>query len=87
MSQKKYSYVEEWFVRQETNAVISYTFLLSYSIQQTPITGIVTSSDDQQPLQGVSVTVKGTSTGTTTGGTGAFSLNAPADATLVFSFV
>ncbi|MBL7699106.1 MAG: SusC/RagA family TonB-linked outer membrane protein [Chitinophagaceae bacterium] len=58
------------------------------AFQQTPITGKVTSGDDQQPLQGVSVTVKGTNTGTATNEAGTFTINAdPSSATLIFSFV
>lgn len=40
-----------------------------------------------QGLPGVSVIVKGTTTGTTTDGDGFYKFNAPDDATLVFSFV
>ncbi|MBW6479763.1 MAG: TonB-dependent receptor [Bacteroidales bacterium] len=51
------------------------------------INGIVTSSDGQ-PLPGVTVVVKGTTTGTVTNDNGEFSLSIPATAeTLVFSFV
>lgn len=57
------------------------------AFQQTPITGTVVSGDDQQPLQGVSVTVRGTNIGTTTNAAGVYSLNADPNATLVFSFV
>src|SRR5687768_10323131 len=53
-----------------------------------PIRGTVTSSADQQPLQGVSVTIKGTNTGTATDAGGNFSFaNVDGNATLVFSFV
>jgi TonB-linked SusC/RagA family outer membrane protein len=53
-----------------------------------PVRGRVTSSTDQRPLDGVSVTIKGTSIGTTTDANGNFSLsNVDNDATLVFSFV
>ncbi|MFV0377039.1 MAG: SusC/RagA family TonB-linked outer membrane protein [Mangrovibacterium sp.] len=39
------------------------------------------------PLPGVSIVVKGTTNGTLTNSDGVFSLNAPEDATLVFSFI
>ncbi|QKZ14707.1 SusC/RagA family TonB-linked outer membrane protein [Spirosoma sp. KUDC1026] len=53
------------------------------------ITGRVTSADDQQPLPGVSILIKGSSTGTTTREDGTYSLNVsnPASATLAFSFI
>jgi TonB-linked SusC/RagA family outer membrane protein len=53
-----------------------------------PISGKVTSSNDQQPLEGVSVTIKGTNTGTSTDASGQYSFaNVDANGTLVFSFV
>jgi TonB-linked SusC/RagA family outer membrane protein len=53
-----------------------------------PIRGKVLSANDQQPLPGVSVTIKGSSTGTATDAEGNFSFaNVDNNATLVFSFV
>ncbi|MCW9707993.1 SusC/RagA family TonB-linked outer membrane protein [Fodinibius salsisoli] len=51
------------------------------------ITGKVINTTNQQPLPGVNITVKGTSSGTTTNTNGAFEITAPDDATLVFSFI
>ncbi|WP_460501899.1 SusC/RagA family TonB-linked outer membrane protein, partial [Hymenobacter agri] len=51
------------------------------------ISGIVTSSTDQSPLPGVTVLVKGTTNGSTTGSDGRYSLSAEPGATLVFSFI
>jgi TonB-dependent starch-binding outer membrane protein SusC len=57
------------------------------SQQRKQISGTVT-GPDEQPIPGVSVVVKGTTTGITTGMSGEFTLDIPADAqTLVFSFV
>ena len=50
------------------------------------VTGKVTNSK-AEPLAGVSVTVKGTSTGTSTGVDGSYSIDVPQNGTLVFSFV
>ena len=62
--------------------------LLSFNgFAQTQITGKVVAASDQTSLPGVSVLVKGTSTGTVTNVDGAYALNVPKDATLVFSFV
>ncbi|QHT69969.1 SusC/RagA family TonB-linked outer membrane protein [Rhodocytophaga rosea] len=55
--------------------------------QDRAITGKVTSADDGSTLPGVNVLVKGTTTGTTTNAEGDYSISAPANATLVFSFV
>jgi TonB-linked SusC/RagA family outer membrane protein len=53
-----------------------------------PVKGTVTSTADQQPLAGVSVTIKGTTIGTATDDAGNYSFNnVENNATLVFSFV
>lgn len=58
------------------------------SAQNKTLTGTVISSEDNQPLPGVNVIVKGTTMGTITDFDGNFSLSVPADAeTLVFSFM
>ncbi|RRB07710.1 SusC/RagA family TonB-linked outer membrane protein [Larkinella rosea] len=51
------------------------------------ITGKVTASTDGQALPGVSILVKGTTSGTTTDASGKFSLSAGKSGTLVFSFI
>ncbi|MBF9220219.1 SusC/RagA family TonB-linked outer membrane protein [Hymenobacter ruricola] len=51
------------------------------------ISGLVTSGTDQSPLPGVTVLVKGTTTGSTTGADGRYSVQAAPGATLVFSFI
>jgi TonB-linked SusC/RagA family outer membrane protein len=55
--------------------------------QGIPITGKVTSAEDNKPIPGVTILIRGTSTGTTTDINGKYSINAPADGVLVFSFV
>lgn len=56
--------------------------------QERRVTGRVTSSEDSQPLPGVSVIVTGTTLGTTTDATGTYSISVPApDAKLTFSFI
>jgi TonB-linked SusC/RagA family outer membrane protein len=55
--------------------------------QQTGITGTVVSEEDGEPLIGASIIIKGTSTGTVTDIDGKFSLNVPANATLIISYV
>ncbi len=60
--------------------------LLSCSVlAQQRVTGRVTTGDSA--LSGVSVVIKNTSTGTTTDASGAFSINASPNATLVFSSI
>lgn len=55
--------------------------------QNLTITGTVTSSDDGQPLAGVTVLQKGTTNGVATDMRGKYSISVPANATLVFSFL
>src|SRR5262245_49952839 len=56
--------------------------------QNRTLTGKVTDSKDGSPLSGVSVTVKGSSTGVQTDANGNFSISVPSNAkTLVFSYV
>jgi len=67
--------------------LIAVAMMLSLSaLAQTKISGTVT-GEDGQPIPGVSVLVKGTSNGTVTDIDGKYTVNAPADATLEFSFV
>lgn len=57
------------------------------SAQDQSITGTVTSQEDNSPIPGVNVLLKGTTTGAQTDVEGRFSLTIPANATLVFSYV
>lgn len=60
---------------------------LAAAAQTITVKGKITDSRDGSPLPGVSVQVKGTAQGAVSGGDGTFTLNAPREATLVFSFV
>ena len=51
------------------------------------VTGRVTDAETGEPLPGVNIAVQGTTTGTTTDMDGEYSIEAPEDATLAFSFV
>src|SRR5690606_5395754 len=63
-------------------------FGLSSLLAQTKqISGLVTDADDGAPVPGVSVVVKGTTTGTITDSNGNYSLTVPVGEVLVFSFV
>ena len=56
--------------------------------QTTRVTGSVTSAEDNEPVIGASVVVKGTTTGTITAFDGSFSLDVPANAgTLIISYI
>ena len=65
-------------------------FLLgsSAAMAQLTVSGTVTSAVDQAPLPGVSILVKGTSTGTSTDSDGKFTINVPDNSSvLVLSFI
>ena len=55
--------------------------------QNIVVRGKITESGTSDPIPGVNILVKGTSTGTTTDMNGDFSLSTPADAVLVISFI
>lgn len=55
--------------------------------QNHTVTGKVTAKEDGLPLPGVTVSVKGTTTGTQTGANGQFSLSVPDGTTLTFTFI
>ncbi|MGN6605087.1 MAG: SusC/RagA family TonB-linked outer membrane protein [Ginsengibacter sp.] len=59
---------------------------LTYTAVANMVHGKVTNSNGE-PLRGVSVTVKGATTGTSTDGFGNYSIDVPKNATLIFSFV
>ncbi|MDO1448553.1 TonB-dependent receptor [Rhodocytophaga aerolata] len=56
-------------------------------LAQRAVSGKITSSEDNSDLPGVNVLVKGTANGTTTNANGIYSLDVPAQATLVFSYI
>ncbi len=55
--------------------------------QEIEVSGTVTDAQTGEPLPGVNIVVQGTTIGTTTDMDGNYSIEAPEDATLVFSFV
>ena len=55
--------------------------------QDRTISGRLTSNHDGSPLPGVSITIKGTTTGTVTDAEGYYSIKVPIGATLVFAYV
>lgn len=67
--------------------ILMFAFMSITAFAQQRITGTVTDAADGSTLPGVSVVVKGTTTGTITDMNGRYELSAPADGTLVFSFV
>lgn len=69
------------------NLFWAVVFSVHVFAQDKTVSGKVTSSDDGTPLPGVSVSVKGTSKGTTTDAAGIYKISAAPNATLIFSFI
>jgi len=67
--------------------VIASLLFFTANAQSSRFTGKVSSSENNAPLADVSVSVKGTTSGTFTNPNGDFSVTAPLGATLVFSYV
>ncbi len=68
--------------------LLLFTFLLQRLVaQDIPLSGTIISTDDNMPLPGVTIVIKGTTQGTTSDINGKYSIIAPAKGVLVFSFV
>ena len=67
--------------------VIFLPFSATFGQSEIEITGNVSSANESEPLPGVNILVKGTSTGTITDFDGNFKINAAADAVLIFSYI
>ena len=65
-------------------AILCFGFAVAQNVQ---VTGIATAADDGSPMPAVTVSVEGTSIGTTTDLEGAYSISAPSNGSLVFSFM
>lgn len=76
-------------LRTKTLYITAFLLLIAQSVlfaQNIMVKGTV-KSNDGSTLPGVSVVVKGTTTGTATGSDGKYSVSAPSDGTLIFSFI
>jgi TonB-dependent starch-binding outer membrane protein SusC len=67
--------------------VVFLCFLAQFAFAQQRVTGTVSDNTASVGLPGVNVSIKGTSTGTTTNGSGQYTLDVPSGATLVYSFI
>jgi TonB-linked SusC/RagA family outer membrane protein len=74
-------------MRQTILALLFLLFSGALSAQGLQVKGTVKSAEDGEPLPGVSISVRGTAQGVLTDVNGAFTLDVPANSTLVFSFV
>ena len=74
-------------MKKFTGLLVLLLLCVGYGYAQTNrVTGLVTGADNQG-LPGVNVLVGGTTTGTTTDADGKYAINAPGNASLVFSYI
>ncbi|GAB4047819.1 SusC/RagA family TonB-linked outer membrane protein [Spirosoma litoris] len=74
-------------IRWTIAATLLLCLLPGLSALAQTISGRIVSSDDNQPLPGVSIVVKGTNAGTTSRADGTYSINTSSKSTLTFSFI
>lgn len=76
-------------MKQKVLSVLLLCVLLIGSAygQNREVTGTVTSASDGTPMSGVSVRVVGATVATQTGGDGSYSISAPANGALSFSYI
>lgn len=75
-------------IKRLLNFVVGLVFIAAQvHAQQRTLTGKVTSAEDGEPLPGVSVKIKGSPTGTSTGAQGTFSIQASPGQVITFSFI
>ena len=68
-------------------ALLLFGVSLFSAQQNLSVSGVVTDADDGNPLVGVSVQIKGTTTGTITDLNGRYSLKADQGSTLIFTYI
>ena len=78
---------EKLVIRKMLLLFVGTFFVLGAFAQEVVLKGVVTSSEDNQPLPGVTITVEGTTNGTVTDFDGIYELNVPSDASLVYSYI
>lgn len=79
--------MKRFFTKLSVLTFLCFLCMNTAMAQNITVSGTVTDGADKTPLPGVGVQVKGTQTGTTTDASGKFALSAPANATLVFTYI
>jgi TonB-dependent starch-binding outer membrane protein SusC len=68
--------------------IVAFVLFSFDKIQERNISGTITSAEDQSPMPGVNVIIKGTKTGTTSYAQGKYQIVVPSKRnTLIFSFI
>jgi TonB-linked SusC/RagA family outer membrane protein len=75
------------FTKLSVLTFLSLLFINAAFAQNILVKGVVTDNMDKMTIPSVSVMVKGTTTGTQTDANGRYAINAPANSTLVFTYI
>jgi len=75
------------FTRISVLTFLGLLFISNAFAQNITITGVVTDAADRSAIPAVSIQVKGTTSGTQTDASGRYSINAPSNSTLVFTYI
>ncbi len=75
------------FTRISVLTILGLLFISNAFAQNITITGVVTDAADRSAIPAVSIVVKGTTTGTQTDANGRYSIAAPSNSTLVFTYI
>lgn len=75
------------FTRISVLTFLGLLFIANAFAQNVTISGVVTDAGDKSAIPAVSILVKGTTSGTQTDASGRYSINAPANSTLVFTYI
>ncbi len=83
----KLNYYSKHVIQKSLLGFVFVCLLTTLGLAQRTVTGTVTNAEDNAPIAGVAVLIKGTTTGAYTDGEGAFSVSVPdASSALVFSY-
>jgi TonB-linked SusC/RagA family outer membrane protein len=79
--------MKRMFTRISVLTFLGLLFISNAFAQNITITGVVTDAADRTAIPAVSIQVKGTTTGTQTDANGRYSINAPSNSTLVYTYI
>ena len=79
--------MKRMFTRISVLTFLGLLFISNAFAQNVTVSGVVTDAADRSAVPAVSIVVKGTTTGTQTDASGRYSINAPSNSTLVFTYI
>ncbi|GGC69512.1 SusC/RagA family TonB-linked outer membrane protein [Pedobacter quisquiliarum] len=79
--------MKRMFTRISVLTFLGLLFISNAFAQNITITGVVTDAADRSAIPAVSIQVKGTTSGTQTDASGRYSINAPSNSTLLFTYI